>query len=127
MNYMNSIRLMGCASLSVALGCLATMAFAQDKPSNKGWLELLRGNRAIAKPLEEQSANDMDPLPPCRVRQTTDIEHVAIEGLQFTADVIPLLRSPNLALDAKHMQQMPDSDAQLAAHFANRRSACAKW
>ena len=102
-------------------------AFAQDKTSNKGGLEPLRLNLAIFKLLEEQSANDMDPLPPRCVRQTTHIEHVEIEGLQFTADVIPLLHSRNLALDAKYMQQVPDSDAQLVAQSTNRRSASAEW
>ena len=124
------------AKLQIAANCAAgdahgtstpATAFAQDKTSNKGGLEPLRLNLAIFKLLEEQSANDMDPLPPRCVRQTTHIEHVEIEGLQFTADVIPLFRSRNLTLDAKHMQQMPDGDAQLAAQFANRRSACAKW
>src|ERR1700675_1768925 len=87
------------AKLQIAADCTTSdahgasppaTAFAEDKTSNKGWLELLRINLAIARLFEEESANDMDPLPSRRVRQTTDIAHEAIEGRQLTAYAIPL-------------------------------------
>src|SRR3546814_10608910 len=63
-----------------------TTAFTEDKTPDDCRVELLRINLAITEPLEEQPANDMDPLPPRRVRQTTDIAHVTIECCQFTVE-----------------------------------------
>ncbi|GFZ90323.1 hypothetical protein GCM10011497_19900 [Elstera cyanobacteriorum] len=103
-----------------------TAALAQDKVSNVVGIELLRDNLAVAKLLNKQSANDLDPLLPCRVRQTADIAHVPIEICQLTADVILLLRKRNLALSAKYTQEMTNGDAQLVTQFANWRAARAR-
>src|SRR3546814_11548031 len=69
----------------------------------------------------------MDPLPPRRVRQTTDIAHVTIECCQFTVEPAPLFDRRNPPLGTKHVQQVPDSDAQLVAQLANRVRAIARW
>src|SRR3546814_9215937 len=69
----------------------------------------------------------MDPLPPRRVRQTTDIAHVTIECCQFTVEPAPLFDRRNPPLGTKHVQKVPDSDAQLVAQLANRVRAIARW
>src|SRR3546814_2457483 len=69
----------------------------------------------------------MDPLPPRRVRQTTDIAHVTIECCQFTVEPAPLFDRRNQPLGKKHVQKVPDSDAQLVAQLANRVRAIARW
>src|SRR3546814_15845372 len=72
-----------CAASDTHGASTTTTAFTEDKTPDDCRVELLRINLAITEPLEEQPANDMDPLPPRRVRQTTDIAHVTIECCQL--------------------------------------------
>src|SRR3546814_18862681 len=69
----------------------------------------------------------MDPVPPRRGRQTTDIAHVTIECCQFTVEPAPLFDRRNPHLGTKHVQKVPDSDAPLVAPLANRERASARW
>src|SRR3546814_12297412 len=69
----------------------------------------------------------MDPLPPRRVRQTTDIAHVTIECCQFTVEPAPLFDRRNQPLGTKHVPKVPDSDAQLVAQLTNPDRALARW
>lgn len=104
-----------------------TTAFAEDKTPDDCRVDLLRVNLTFAEPLEEQPANDMNPLPPRCVRQTTDITHVAIERRQFTVELAPLLDCRNPLLGTKHMQQMLYSGAQLVAQPPNEVRTIARW
>src|SRR3546814_3748589 len=60
-----------CAASDTHGASTPTTAFTEDKTPDDCRVELLRINLAITEPLEEQPANDMDPLPPRRSEEHT--------------------------------------------------------
>src|SRR3546814_6093592 len=109
-----------CAASDTHGASTPTTAFTDDKTPDDCRVELLRINLAITEPLEEQPANDMDPLPPRRVRQTTDIAHVTIECCQFTVEPAPLFDPRNPPLGTKHLKRVPHSYGHHVAQLATR-------
>src|SRR3546814_13912905 len=81
-----------CAASDTHGASTPTTAFTEDKTPDDCRVELLRINLAITEPLEEQPATDMDPLPPRRVRPTTDLPPVTNADCQLTLRPPPQFR-----------------------------------
>src|SRR3546814_18572968 len=96
-----------CAASDTHGASTPTTAFTEDKTPDDCRVELLRINLALTEPLEEQPANDMDPLPPRRFRQTTDLAPVTIEFCQFTAEPAPPIDPPHPPLGPQQVHKVP--------------------